>query len=223
LYLYWAKGIVKITKETTDENGMFHIKAPWPQNFEKSSRGHILALYYNGSSWKRAYYTFSQLYYKYTINQDESPSIEQKEFEEYKIINITWQFPSNALSPRLSCFVQYKYHHSVMDSVSGQHPFFVSYSTTKYETSQINCIGYIDRDIPLDYLVVIGRTQNSSSELIYYYWFYNPDGSLRSKPEDFPNKPFFTPDIGFLLRISLFIIIIGLILLVIIKSKKKLY
>lgn len=223
LYLYWAKGIVKIAKETTDENGMFHIKVPWPQNFERSSRGYILALYYNGSSWKREYFTFSQLYYKYTINQDESPSIELKEFEEYKIINITWQYPSYALFPRLSCIVQYKYHHSVMNSVSGQHPFFASYSTTKYETSQINCIGFIDRDIPLDYLIVIGWAQNSSSEMNFYYWFYNPDGSLRSKPEDFPNEPFFTLDIDFLVRISLFIIIIGLILLIIIKSKKKVY
>ena len=104
----------------------------------------------------------------------------------------------------------------------GYTPFQSSFSTINFELSKVNCVGIIDKYSDLEYMIIQGITYTNDypSGYKYHYWFFNPDGSLRDKPKDFPDPPLFILDLALLLRISLFIIIVGVTIIVLVKEKR---
>lgn len=247
LYLHWSKGIISLSKTTTDENGLFYVKDSWPKGFGKSSldRCILRVSYYNKSSWINAdFWTnplFSQFPYELAVNEDNIPFFKITEFEHYKKLDITWEVSSNRSLRQLFFYPQYKDLCFPLFSINmygsflvpfpgytppshflGYTPFQSSFSTTNSELNKVNCVGIIDKYSDLEYMIIQGITyaNDYSSEYKYHYWFFNPDGSLKDKPKDFPDPPLFILDLALLLRISLFIIIAGVTLIVFVKEKR---
>jgi len=247
LYLHWSKGVISLSKTTTDENGFFYIKNSWPKGFGESSldRCVLRVSYYNKSSWVYTdFWTnplFSQFPYELAVNEENIPSFKVIEFEQYKKLNITWEVSSNLSLKQLFFYPQYKDLNFPLFSVNmygsvlvpfpgytppsqflGYGPFQSSFSTTNSELNEVNCVGIIDKYSDLEYMIIQGITYDKdySSGYKYHYWFFNPDGSLRDKPKDFPDPPLFILDRALLLRISLFIIIAGVTLAVFVKGKR---
>ncbi len=248
LYLHWSKGVISLSKTTTDENGLFHIKESWPKGFGKSSldRCVLRVSYNNKSSWVNTEFwtnpLFSQFPYELAVNEDNIPSFKITEFERYKKLNITWDVSSNLSLKQLFFYPQYKNLNFPSSSVSmygsfrfvpfpdytpqnhflGFTPFQSSLSTTYSELDKVNCVGIIDNYSDLEYMIILGITYSNdySSGYKYNYWFFNPDGSLKDKPMDFPDPPLFILDQNLLLRISLFIIIAGITIVVFVKGKQ---
>ena len=247
LYLHWSKGMISLSKTTTNEKGLFHVKDSWPKGFGKSSLDRIIlrVSYYNKSSWINAdFWTnplFSQFPYELAVNEDNIPSFKITEFEHYTKLNITWEVSSNLSLRQLFFYPQYKEFYFLLFYIHmygsflvpfpeytppshflGYTPFQSSFSTINFELSKVNCVGIIDKYSDLEYMIIQGITYTNDypSGYKYHYWFFNPDGSLRDKPKDFPDPPLFILDLALLLRISLFIIIVGVTIIVLVKEKR---
>ncbi|MHA1968020.1 MAG: hypothetical protein ACW964_09475 [Candidatus Hodarchaeales archaeon] len=246
LFLYWSKGIIKVYKTKTNNEGTFHIKHPWPNGYRdiNSHQSFLSAVYNNGTSWISTLYPitlfqtrgyqyspvqvrYSQSQINRSVNTGNLPTIEIKEFNQYNRINLTWEVPSNTSIYSLNFFPQYNsiplYDYDLIPAFFlGNTPFLNLHSMVKRGGNKVNYIGCIDKDPNLKYLIVEGISYSKANpnDKVYHYWFINPDGTIRDKPKDFPDPPLFTVDVDLTIRIGIFLCVLGAILLVVYRVKR---
>jgi hypothetical protein len=238
LFLYWSKGIISVYKTKTNNEGSFFIKQSLPNGYGDSPwyQCFLHAAYNNGTTWISTSYpatlfeTYFLFQFNHSINAVNIPSIEIEEYEQYDRVNLTWEVPSDSSIYSLNFFPQYNsvptsVYNSIPRSFTGNTPFMNHYSSgimVKNNENRVNYVGCMDKDPNLNHIIIegISYTKANPKDMLFHYWFINPDGSIRDKPKDFPNPPLFTLDVDLTLRIGLFLCVLGAMVLAVYGIKR---